>query len=75
MLAAPHFQFRESITPVPDPELSSLKMQNVIARLSTTPGRIRWAGRSKGADHQEIYLERLGLNSAEIERLQASGAI
>jgi crotonobetainyl-CoA:carnitine CoA-transferase CaiB-like acyl-CoA transferase len=41
----PHVQARESLT-----ELDGVLMQNVVARLSKTPGRLRWAGRPLGAD-------------------------
>ena len=75
VLTDPHFLARESITTVPDPELGPIRMQNVIAHLSATPGQIRWAGRPKGADNLEIYQQRLGLSPEEIERLQASGVI
>ena len=41
----PHVVARESLV-----EVDGVVMQNVVARLSATPGRIRWAGRSLGAD-------------------------
>ena len=47
-----------------DPELGPLRMQNVLFRLSETPGAIRWAGRPHGADTDEILAE-LGLGSAD----------
>ena len=41
-------------------ELDGTMMQGLIARLSATPGRLRWAGRPLGADTDEILSE-LGL--------------
>ncbi len=32
-------------------------MQGLIARLSETPGHIRWAGRPMGADTDEVLAE------------------
>jgi crotonobetainyl-CoA:carnitine CoA-transferase CaiB-like acyl-CoA transferase len=32
-------------------------MQGLVARLSATPGEVRWAGRSLGADTSEIISE------------------
>ena len=32
-------------------------MQNVVARLSATPGRIRWPGRPYGADNASVLAE------------------
>lgn len=45
---------------VPDPDLGSVAMQNVIFRLSETPGSIRWSGRAHGEDTDAI-LEELGV--------------
>ncbi|MFZ4669508.1 MAG: CaiB/BaiF CoA transferase family protein [Microthrixaceae bacterium] len=45
IFADPHFRAREAIT-----EVDGIPMQNLIARLSATPGRIRWAGRPLDAD-------------------------
>ncbi|MBI3965037.1 MAG: CoA transferase [Chloroflexi bacterium] len=75
VLADPHFQARESITSVPDPDLGKIKMQNVIARLMGTPGKIRWTGPAKGAYNREVYLEQLGLSPDEFEALQAEGIV
>ena len=35
-------------------DVDGITMQNVIARLSATPGRVRWAGRPLGADTQDV---------------------
>ncbi|MET7513351.1 CoA transferase [Streptomyces sp. NPDC005480] len=64
----------DSITEVPDPELGTVKMQNVLFRLSETPGAIKWAGRPHGADTDEI-LTGLGLSPAEITTLREAGAL
>lgn len=41
-----HFQFRQSIVTLPDADLGEVTMQNVVPRLSRTPGRIRWTGQT-----------------------------
>jgi crotonobetainyl-CoA:carnitine CoA-transferase CaiB-like acyl-CoA transferase len=48
----PHYAARESII-----EVDSIPMQGLVARLSATPGEVRWAGRSLGADTAEIVSE------------------
>lgn len=53
--ADPHFRSREAITVVGD-----TPMQNLIARLSATPGRLRWPGRSLDADGAEVRREGWG---------------
>ncbi|GAA2288089.1 CoA transferase [Streptomyces kunmingensis] len=68
------YQALNSITELPDPELGTVKMQNVLFRLSETPGAIRWAGRPHGADTDEL-LGGLGLSQAEIAELREAGAV
>jgi len=51
-----HFKARGTIT-----EVEGVVMQNVVARLSKTPGEIRHAGRAFGADTAEV-LGRLSLS-------------
>ena len=63
VMADPQYRALGTITAVDDPELGPLRMQNVLFRLSETPGAIRWAGRPHGADTDEILAE-LGLTAA-----------
>ena len=46
--ADPHYRAREAIV-----EVDGVPMQGLVARLSATPGRIRWAGPPLGADTDE----------------------
>jgi crotonobetainyl-CoA:carnitine CoA-transferase CaiB-like acyl-CoA transferase len=48
----PHVRAREAIV-----ELDGMPMQGLVARLSATPGRLRWAGRSLDADGAVIRAE------------------
>ena len=48
----PHMAARQAIV-----EVDGTPMQGLIARLSETPGRIRWAGRPMGADTDEVLAE------------------
>src|SRR5690606_34564101 len=38
-------------------ELDGVPMQGLVARLSATPGRLRWAGRPLGADTEQVLAE------------------
>ncbi len=49
IFADPHYQERNLIV-----EVDGIPMPNVVARLSATPGRIRWAGRGPDADGEQI---------------------
>ena len=48
----PHVAARETIV-----EVDGTPMQGLIAKLSATPGHIRWAGRPLGADQAEVLAE------------------
>jgi crotonobetainyl-CoA:carnitine CoA-transferase CaiB-like acyl-CoA transferase len=50
--ADPHFAARGSIV-----DVDGVAMQGLVARLSATPGSIRWAGRPLGADDEEVREE------------------
>jgi len=52
ILADPHLAARGAL-----PDVDGVPMQGVVARLSATPGRIRWAGRPLGADTDEVLAE------------------
>ncbi len=70
----PQYQALATVTTVDDPELGALRMQNVLFRLSATPGSIRWAGRPHGADTEEVLTE-LGLTPADLAKLRSEGAL
>lgn len=65
----------EAITTVEDEDLGPLRMQNVMFRLSGTPGAIRFAGRRLGQDNERVYGERLGLDGDDITELREQGVI
>ncbi|WP_405654127.1 CaiB/BaiF CoA transferase family protein [Streptomyces sp. RK9] len=75
VMTDPQYAALGTITTVPDdPELGDLRMQNVLFRLSETPGAIRWAGRPHGADTDAVLTE-LGLTDREISSLREAGAL
>ncbi|MFE3454194.1 CaiB/BaiF CoA transferase family protein [Nonomuraea sp. NPDC059194] len=75
VFADPQFQALDSITTVDDPDLGRLRMQNLLFRLSETPGSIRWTGLAHGASNDEVYQGRLGLPAKEIDELREKGII
>jgi crotonobetainyl-CoA:carnitine CoA-transferase CaiB-like acyl-CoA transferase len=52
IFADPHYRERGSITTV-----DGVPMPDVVARLSATPGRVRWAGRARDADGAGVRAE------------------
>lgn len=74
VMSDPQYRALESVTAVEDPELGRVRMQNVMFRMSATPGRIAWTGRPLGADNEEVY-GTLGLSREEMEDLRRQGVI
>jgi len=74
LMEDPQIVALDTITTVEDPDLGPIKMQNVIARMSATPGSIRSTGRALGADTDAILSE-LGLTDAEIAPLRERGIV
>ncbi|MFF5212769.1 CaiB/BaiF CoA transferase family protein [Streptosporangium sp. NPDC000396] len=74
IMADPQLEALDAITTVEDPELGPVRMQNVMFRLTGTPGEIRWTGRPHGADTDEV-LGALGLSPEELAALRGKGVI
>ncbi len=75
ILEDPQYQALESITTVGDPELGDIKMQNVMFRMSETPGGIRWTGRRLGEDNEAIFCDELGLSRDELAALRDKAVV
>jgi crotonobetainyl-CoA:carnitine CoA-transferase CaiB-like acyl-CoA transferase len=74
ILVDPQLAALGAIADVPDEDLGRVLMSNVVARLSETPGEIRWAGRAHGADTAEVLAE-VGIADDELAALRAEGAV
>jgi crotonobetainyl-CoA:carnitine CoA-transferase CaiB-like acyl-CoA transferase len=70
----PQYAALGTVAHIPDDELGSVAMQNVLFRLSGTPGEIAWAGPPKGA-HTDEVLTALGYTPADLRRLRDTGVI
>jgi formyl-CoA transferase len=71
----PQYRARETLVRVPHPKLGSVLMQNVIPRLSETPGRIRHPGPELGEHNHEVYVSELGLSQVELDELRHEGVV
>lgn len=56
----PHYQARETVVRLADEELGSVRMQNVVGKLSLNPGRITHAGPPLGKHNREVLVDELG---------------
>ncbi len=66
LLADPHVIARDTISTVDDEDLGPVRMQNVLFRMSATPGAIRFTGRPLGADTDAILGDELGFDVADL---------
>jgi crotonobetainyl-CoA:carnitine CoA-transferase CaiB-like acyl-CoA transferase len=63
----PHVQSRENIVALDDEELGApLRMQNVVGKLSRTPGAIRHTGPRLGEHNRAVLVEQLGFSEDEV---------
>jgi crotonobetainyl-CoA:carnitine CoA-transferase CaiB-like acyl-CoA transferase len=75
LMQDPQVLYRDTITTVEDEDLGPIKMQNVMARLTGTPGTIRFPGRRLAQDNEELYQELLGIGAEELDKLRAEGVL
>jgi len=75
LVADAHVRAREIITTVHDEDLGPLKMQNLMFRLSETPGRIRFPGRRLGQDTVSVYRDWLQFDDDDLAKLRDEDVI
>ena len=71
----PHFQAREDIIEIDDPELGHTRMLGVVPKFSDTPGAVEHAGPTVGQHNSAIYESWLGLGDEELAGLTERGVI
>jgi succinyl-CoA---D-citramalate CoA-transferase len=75
MLSDEHYAARENIVEVEDPDIGPFPMQNVVPRLSETPGRVRWTGPKLGQDNHEVFRDALGMSEEDLDGLRERGIV
>lgn len=70
----PQYRALETITSIEDPELGPIKMQNVLFRLSETPGEVKWSGPTLGEHNEQVY-GNLGLSKERLDELSEAGVL
>ena len=75
LLADEHVQARGDFVPLHDPELGDLTVQNVLPKLSATPGAIYRPAPRLGEHNADVYGDLLGLAADEIAALEREGVI
>jgi crotonobetainyl-CoA:carnitine CoA-transferase CaiB-like acyl-CoA transferase len=69
-----HWRERQLLLDVPNGR-GTVRMHNVVPRLSVTPGEVRKAGGSLGQDNEALYVKELGLSCEHLAELRNAGII
>ena len=75
ILADKHFAARGTLQDMMVPGVGPLPFPAPLPRLSDTPGKLRHVGPKLGDANEEVFLDELGLSSAEFESLKRAGTI
>lgn len=75
MLADEHFAARDSIKWIDSHDFGEIPMQNVVPKLSDTPGEVRWSGPTLGQHNLEVLRDILHLDDDAIDQLVAEGIV
>ena len=71
----PHYQAREDIIEIDDPELGHTRMLGVVPKFSDTPGAVEHAGPTVGEHNALIYGSWLGLSEKDLEAMGERGTV
>ena len=71
----PHYNARDDILEVEDPDLGSTKMVGIVPKFSSTPGGVSHAGPSLGEHNAAVYGEWLGYDEDDLRRLAETHVI
>ncbi len=75
MLADEHFADRKAVIWVDSADFGSIPMQNVVPKLSDTPGSVDWSGPLLGEHNDEVLGGILGLDTGMLSQLRTDGII
>ncbi len=71
----PQYAARDNIVFFQDQRAGEVAVQNVVPRMSATPGGIEWLGPAVGAHNAEVYGDLLGIDDDRLKTLSESGVI
>ena len=75
IVADPHYQAREDIIEIDDPELGHTRMLGIVPKFSETPGAVEHAGPTIGQHNTAIYRSWLGLQDSDLDGLKERSVI
>ncbi|GAB5454814.1 MAG: CoA transferase [Henriciella sp.] len=75
MIADPHFAAREALIDVATPGMGVVKMQNVVPKLSETPGGVHSPAPELGQDTDDVLSQALELSAERLRTLREQNVI
>lgn len=75
MVSDPHFAARQAVVRLLHPQLGEFPMQNVVPRLSETPGEVRSLGPELGQHNAEVYGKVLGADEGQLQKWRSERVI
>ncbi|WP_067725028.1 CaiB/BaiF CoA transferase family protein [Oceanobacillus damuensis] len=75
LLSDEHLREREQIINVNHPTVGEIPVSGITIKLSDTPGKIRYDPPLIGQHNQEVYLNELGFEEEEFNKLKEDGVI
>ena len=69
------FKVRNDIINVSTTKYGVIAMQDVTPKLSSTPGRVNWAGAPLGAFNEEVLCKILGYTQQKFDELKTNSVI
>jgi len=70
-----HLKARDAFVDIEHPEAGTIKMLRPWVRFSETPTAITHAGPRMGEHNHSVYKDLLGMDAAEVDRLEAEGVL
>ena len=75
IVSDPHFAAREQVLSVESDDYGHLLQPGIVPKLSETPGAVRSRAPRLGEHNEEVYIDELGLDQAEFDRLREAHII
>lgn len=66
---------REDLVTVEDDDLGEVRTHGIVPKLSETPGEVRHLGGDRGEHNEAVYLDRLGLDRSDLDRLREEDVV
>lgn len=70
-----HYQARNAVVEVDDPDLGTATVQNVFPKFSETPGEVHHLGPALGEHNSEVYRDLLGYEETMLEKLREEAVV